>query len=156
VAPLHSFRYDEAERQFEQIAKDDPKCAMAQWGLAMSQWHQLWNHPDETTTKKGLAEIKRAAALRAPSARERGYVAALKAFYRGKGDFQARAAAYSEAMKTLHEQNPDDHEAAAFYGSPCSRPMKEKIRTSRRPDGRQPCWRSCSQSSPIIRAWLTS
>jgi hypothetical protein len=57
---------------FEQIAKDDAKCAMAQWRLAMSQWHRLSNHPDQATTKKDLAEIKRAAALRAPSAGERG------------------------------------------------------------------------------------
>jgi len=64
--------------EFEHIAKDDPKCAMAQWGLAMSQWHQLSNHHDQATTKKDLAECKRAAALRAPSARERGHIAALK------------------------------------------------------------------------------
>ena len=52
VALLHSFWYEEAEKEFTDIAKDDPKCAMAQWGLAMSQWHQLWNHPDAATTKK--------------------------------------------------------------------------------------------------------
>jgi hypothetical protein len=51
--------------EFEQIAKDDAKCAMAPCGLAMSRWHRLSNHPDPATTKKDLAEIKRAAALRA-------------------------------------------------------------------------------------------
>jgi hypothetical protein len=29
VALLHSFWYEEAEKEFAQIAKDDPKCAMA-------------------------------------------------------------------------------------------------------------------------------
>ncbi len=52
VALLHSFWYEEAEKEFADIAKDDPKCAMAQWGLAMSQWHQLWNHPDAATTRR--------------------------------------------------------------------------------------------------------
>jgi hypothetical protein len=47
VALLHSFWYDEVEKQFTQIAKDDPKCAMAHWGIAMGLWHQLWDHPDE-------------------------------------------------------------------------------------------------------------
>src|SRR5713101_7148334 len=32
VALLHSFWYEEAEKEFEQIAKDDPSCAMAHWG----------------------------------------------------------------------------------------------------------------------------
>ena len=46
VALLHSFWYEEAEKAFLQIAKDDPTCAMAHWGVAMSLWHQLWNEPD--------------------------------------------------------------------------------------------------------------
>jgi hypothetical protein len=115
VALLHSFWYEEAEKQFTEIAKDDPKCAMAQWGIAMSQWHQLWNHPDAATTKKGQAEAKKARSLHAPTARERDYIAAVKAFYGGKGDFEARASAYSKAMEKVYQRNPDDHEAAVFY-----------------------------------------
>jgi tetratricopeptide (TPR) repeat protein len=115
VALLHSFWYEEAEKEFVDIAKDDPKCAMAQWGLAMSQWHQLWNHPDDAVTKKGKAEVKKAKSLHAKTPRERGYIAAIYAFYAGKGDFQARATAYTKGMEKVYEQNPDDHEAAAFY-----------------------------------------
>jgi tetratricopeptide (TPR) repeat protein len=115
VALLHSFWYEEAEKEFEQIAKDDPKCAMAQWGLAMSQWHQLWNHPDAATTKKGRAEIKKARSLHAATARERDYIDAMKAFYGGKGNFDRRATAYSNAMEKVYQRNPEDHEAVAFY-----------------------------------------
>jgi len=43
VALLHSFWYEEAEKEFVQVANDDPSCAMAHWGVAMSLWHQLWN-----------------------------------------------------------------------------------------------------------------
>jgi hypothetical protein len=64
--------------EFEQIAKDDAKCAMAQWGLAIRRWHRLSNHRDQAATKKELAESKRAAALPAPSAGERRYIAVLK------------------------------------------------------------------------------
>ncbi len=46
VALLHSFWYEEAEKEFKQIVKDDPQCAIAHWGVAMSLWHQLWNWPD--------------------------------------------------------------------------------------------------------------
>ncbi len=115
IALLHSFWYEEAEKEFDEIAKDDPKCAMAQWGIAMSQWHQLWNHPDAATTKKGLAEIKKAGSLHPPTARERDYISAMKAFYGGKGDFGARAGAYSKGMERVYQRNPDDHEAAVFY-----------------------------------------
>ena len=31
VALLHSFWYEEAEKEFLDIAKDDPQCAMAHW-----------------------------------------------------------------------------------------------------------------------------
>jgi tetratricopeptide (TPR) repeat protein len=115
VALLHSFWYEEAEKEFTEIAKDDPRCAMAQWGIGMSQWHQLWNHPDAATTKKGKDELKKAKSLHAATARERGYIEALRAFYGGKGDFERRAKAYSDGMQKVYEQNPDDHEAAVFY-----------------------------------------
>ena len=81
----------------------------------MSQWHQLWNHPDEAATKKGFAEMKHAGSLHARTPRERDYISAMKAFYGGKGDYYARAGAYSKGMEKVYQKNPDDHEAAVFY-----------------------------------------
>ena len=122
VALLHSFWYEEAEKQFLSITHADPHCAMAHWGIAMSVWHQLWNDPDATVTKRGLGEATDAATLASDSAkpatpREKAYIAAISAFYSGsdKLDHDARAKAYSDAMKKVYESYPDDHEAAAFY-----------------------------------------
>ncbi len=56
VALLHSFWYEEAEKEFQQIAIDDPHCVMAHWGVAMSLWHQLWNNPDAKVIQRGLDE----------------------------------------------------------------------------------------------------
>src|ERR1700747_1521527 len=56
VALLHSFWYEQAEKEFLQVAKDDPHCAMAHWGVAMSLWHQLWNQPDAKVISRGLGE----------------------------------------------------------------------------------------------------
>ena len=53
VALLHSFWYEEAEKAFQQVVKDDPQCAMAHWGVAMSLWHQLWDDPNDATLKRG-------------------------------------------------------------------------------------------------------
>src|SRR3984957_2169336 len=118
VALLHSFWYEEAEKEFEEIAKNDPHCAMAHWGIAMSIWHQLWNRPDETVISRGLDEVHQAEKLEANATpRERGYIAAIAAFYTDSKDHDhaVRAKAYSDAMKKVYESNPDDHEAATFY-----------------------------------------
>src|SRR5713226_9019357 len=115
VALLHSFWYEEAAKEFTHIAKDDPSCAMAHWGVAMSLWHQLWDHPNAATLKRGLAELKEAQSLHPGTDQERDYIAALRAFYGKKGDHEQRAQAYSQAMEGVHQRYPDDREAAAFY-----------------------------------------
>src|SRR5258708_27938736 len=58
VAMLHSFWYEEAEKQFVQIEKDDPKCAIAHCGVAMSLWHQLRNRPDQTLLQRPRASLQ--------------------------------------------------------------------------------------------------
>ncbi len=118
VALLHSFWYEEAEKEFLQIAKDDPHCAMAHWGIAMSLWHQLWNEPDENVIKRGLGEVNTAKKLAEKATpREIAYISAIGAFYSDspKLDHATRAKAYSDAMKKAYESYPDDHEAATFY-----------------------------------------
>jgi tetratricopeptide (TPR) repeat protein len=118
VALLHSFWYEEAEKEFQQIATDDPHCAMAHWGIAMSLWHQLWNHPDAKTIERGLDEVHQAKTTDGPATpREKAYIAAIAAFYSDakKMNHDARAKAYSDAMKQVYEKFPEDHEAAVFY-----------------------------------------
>ena len=117
VALLHSFWYEEAEKAFEDVAQQDPKCAMAYWGEAMSHWHQLWDQPKALTIQQAEAELKKADKAKAKTERERDYIGALQAFYSnsGKLDHEARARAYSEAMERVYQKYPDDHEAAAFY-----------------------------------------
>ena len=118
VALLHSFWYDEAEKEFLDIAKDDPHCAIAHWGVAMSLWHQIWNQPDAKVVARGLSQVKAAQKLdHHATPREKAYIAAAAAFYSNskKLNHDARAKAYSAAMKKVYETYPDDHEAATFY-----------------------------------------
>jgi hypothetical protein len=118
VALLHSFWYEEAEKEFHQIATDDPGCAMAHWGIAMSQWHQLWNEPDAKVIQRGFDEVHQAKTTDGPTTRrEKAYIEAIAAFYGNskKLDHASRAKAYSDGMKKVYESYPDDHEAAAFY-----------------------------------------
>jgi tetratricopeptide (TPR) repeat protein len=116
VALLHDFWYQEAQRQFEDIAKADPNCAMAHWGAAMSFYHQIWDRPDDATVAKGWREMRSAQAHAAKTEREREYIAALSDFYRpGPHDYQARVEAYAAAMGKLYRDNPKDTDAGAFY-----------------------------------------
>jgi tetratricopeptide (TPR) repeat protein len=118
VALLHSFWYEEAEKEFTQIAIDAPNCAMAHWGVAMSLWHQLWNEPDKKVIQRGLDEVHQAKTTDGPTTpRERAYITAIATFYSNskKLNHKARAKAYSDAMKKVYETYPDDHEAAVFY-----------------------------------------
>jgi len=117
VALLHSFWYDEAQRQFKEVVEKDPHCAMGYWGESMSLWHELWGRPSAGDLTQGWEWLKKAQSLHAKTDRERDYIDALAAFYRdgNKVDHEKRADAYSAAMEKVYERYPDDHEAAAFY-----------------------------------------
>jgi tetratricopeptide (TPR) repeat protein len=116
VALLHDFWYGEAQAQFEKIAKADPACAMAHWGVAMSIYHQIWDRPDDATLLRGRHEMQAARKHPAKTARERAYIAALSDFYRpGKQSYQARVESYAGAMGKLYSANPEDTDAGAFY-----------------------------------------
>src|SRR3954452_9237736 len=74
---LHSFWYPEALQGFSDIAKAEPDCAMAYWGVAMSHWYP----PSEAALKAGSEAVK-ANAAGPKTEREKAYVAAIGAFYK--------------------------------------------------------------------------
>jgi tetratricopeptide (TPR) repeat protein len=117
VALLHSFEYEVADAQFEEVAKKDPRCAMAYWGQAMTLYHELWNRPSKTDLAQGAELLAKARSLNPPTARERDYILALSVFYSDtdKLDHNQRADTYAKAMQGVYEQNPNDLEAAIFY-----------------------------------------
>jgi hypothetical protein len=114
---LHSFEYRDAEKDFLAAAGADPSCAIAYWGVAMSNYHPLWAAPTPAEFARGKGAIERAQAAGAKSQREKEYVAALDTFYRDADtrDLKARVFAYADAMGKLHELYPKDDEAGVFY-----------------------------------------
>ena len=117
VALLYSFEYEVADAQFEEVAKKDPRCAMAYWGQAMTLYHELWNRPSKADLAQGAELLAKARSLKPPTANERDYILALSVFHSDtdKLDHNRRADAYAEAMQGVHERNPNDQEAAIFY-----------------------------------------
>ena len=53
VTLLHSFEYVDTARIFGEIMEQDPDCAMAYWGAAMSIWHPLWAPPSAEELRRG-------------------------------------------------------------------------------------------------------
>jgi hypothetical protein len=117
VALLHSLAYEQALAEFTAISQQDPKCAMAYWGQAMTWWRPLWYPPDEAALRNGRAAIEHAASIEISTGRERGYVAALQAFYTDydKLDYRTRANTYRSAMQIVRQRFPKDNEVALFY-----------------------------------------
>jgi tetratricopeptide (TPR) repeat protein len=117
VAWLHSFEYEEAEKAFAEVAVTDPRCGMAYWGIAMSNYHPLWAPPGPAELQKASAAIEQARSIGAPTQRERDYLAAIEVFYKDSStlDHRARTFAYSEAMEKLYRRYPADREAGIFY-----------------------------------------
>ena len=109
VAALHSFWYDEAADAFREAQKADPAFSLAYWGEAMTHNHPIWSEQDRDAALAVLAR-----APKAPTERERAWMAAVEALY-GEGEKPARDRAYAEAMRALHERFPEDLEAASFY-----------------------------------------
>jgi tetratricopeptide (TPR) repeat protein len=117
IALLHSFGYTEAQMQFADVVKDEPKCAMGHWGVAMAQFTEIWGHPGAKALKLGSDEMAQARKLgKKVTPREQAYIGALSAFYSGgeKTPYQQRAEAYAAKMDELHAQFPEDVEGAAF------------------------------------------
>lgn len=117
VALLHSFQYEDTRAAFEAIAKKNPNCAMAEWGIAMSHYHGLWRSGDAAAGRTAIGKARGIAnGNAATSEREKGYIEALAAAYADeKADYGARGAAFERKMGELAAKYPDDTEAQIFH-----------------------------------------
>ncbi|HEY3169482.1 MAG TPA: hypothetical protein VGK08_00630, partial [Thermoanaerobaculia bacterium] len=117
LAMLHSFWYAKSDKAFADLAAADPSCAMAQWGVAMSRFHQIWEAPPPDDLKAGVAAIAAARAAGAKTERERDYIEALGVYYDKSDtlDHVTRFLAFEKAMADLAAKYPKDREASIFY-----------------------------------------
>ncbi len=111
LALMHSFWFYEADRSFERAAQLDPECAMAQWGIAMS----------DVNEERRNAAIKRAKELTSKvSEREQLYIAAVEGRYAGEktnvqnNGFLGASNSYQKAMRKLVSFYNDELEAKLF------------------------------------------
>src|SRR6266581_6736940 len=118
LAMLHSFFFPETVKAFTAIPAIDPSCAIAYWGIAISQRPNPLVGPFDTATlKRGLDAIEKGEAIGSKTQRERDWLAALKEFYKDydKVDQDTRTGNYAKAMERLAAKYPDDVEAKIFH-----------------------------------------
>jgi tetratricopeptide (TPR) repeat protein len=117
IALLHSFEYDQSEKMFAKIIDRSPDCAMAYWGVAMSNFHALWAPPTQAELQKGAKAIELARSINNKTKRESDYIEALAKFFENAAqtDHHSRVLRFENAMEKLYKTYPDDIEAAVFY-----------------------------------------
>ncbi len=116
VLLLHNFQYGEAAEAFRQAQKTDPGFALAYWGEALTHTHQVWNQQNLEAGRAALARLApttEARLAKAPTRRERLYLASGEALY-GEGSKPRRDTLYAEALERLVLAQPDDDEAKVF------------------------------------------
>jgi hypothetical protein len=105
-------------RAFTEAAQADPQCAIAYWGIAISQRTNPLVLPlPAAALKSGLEAVQKGNAIGAKTERERDWLAAIELYFKDydKIDQSTRGLAYERAMEKLTLKYPDDPEAAIFY-----------------------------------------
>jgi tetratricopeptide (TPR) repeat protein len=117
VLLLHSFEFDDAREAFREAKAADPGFALAYWGEALTHTYPLWRHLNREAGLKVLAELgptPEARQAKAPTARERDYLATLDVLY-GPGEQAVVLRNYAGALEKLSRTYPEDDEARAFH-----------------------------------------
>ncbi|MBO1332199.1 hypothetical protein [Streptomyces sp. VRA16 Mangrove soil] len=126
----YAFNHEEAVRCFEAAAAADPRCAMAEWGIAYAlgpHYNKPWEFFDEQelaeTVERTYAAVQRAlvkAGEREVTPVERELIGALRDRYPQATAPSAESCAvwnedYAERMRAVHRLAPDDADVAALY-----------------------------------------
>jgi hypothetical protein len=119
VALLHSFQFSRAIEGFNAVLGEDPTCAIAYWGIALSDWSNPFapGIKDNGQSQLGRESAERGKSLGAKTERERAYLAAVSKLYSNfeSTPQRARLLAYRDAMENVAMKYPEDHEAQIFY-----------------------------------------
>ena len=114
----YAFNHQEAIRAFQEAARLDPTCAMAQWGIALALGPNINAPMSAEAASSAYAAIRKAVQLSAPSSpRERALIRALAARYAAvpQADRTSLDRAYASALRDVVRRFPQDLEARTLY-----------------------------------------
>ena len=120
VALLHSFEFGAAIKGFNQALAADSTCAMAYWGIALSQWGNpvAAGNRSNALLSAGNDAINAARRVASHSTeREKAYIEAAAKLFEGSDKVAqtVRVRSYETAMNSVVQSNPDDTEAKIFH-----------------------------------------
>ena len=118
VAMLHSFWWPAGENAFQEVAAEDPSCAVAAWGFAsILMYNPFVGGTPAKDVERAQAAIAKGRQMGAKTQREKDYVEAVAAYYE---DFanrteRQRVLARAQAYEKLAAKYPKDDEAQIFH-----------------------------------------
>lgn len=118
VALLHSFEFGSAIEGFTDVLQEDPSCAMAYWGIALSRWgNPFAGLKGPAVLEPGREAAQKAQTTGSSSTREKAYINAVAELFRDyeKAPQRDRTLAYEKAMEKASTDSPADTEARIFY-----------------------------------------
>jgi hypothetical protein len=116
LTALHLFMYEDAVEHFRAAQREAPGFAMAYWGEALAHYRPIWsiyNRDDARAILNRLAKTAEARAAKAPTPREKAYLAAVEVLF-ADGSQRERQIAYAAEMQRVADRYPDDLEALAL------------------------------------------
>jgi hypothetical protein len=118
VALMHSFQFGSAIQGFNAVLAADPKCAIAEWGIALSSWgNPFAGFKSPAQLEQGLRAVEQGRVIVAGTQRERAYVDAVAHLYVDSAHIaqSTRTLAYEHSMEAVSATYPEDVEATIFY-----------------------------------------
>src|SRR5437660_9582888 len=104
---------------------------MAQWGIAMSHYHGLWDNGDMAAGRKALGRARAIASENSrTTAQEKAYIEGIAEIYReDENSTSAQAQAFVQKMADVQAAYPDDSEAAIFHALTLAIPAPKTDKT---------------------------
>ncbi len=121
VRLLFAFNPEEAERAFRHAAELDPACAMANWGIAISNGNNInvprlpWRDSTEYVYAQKALAMKAQASPREQALIEALGKRALATLPEKPDDQHALDVAYGDAMRAVAKQFPNDPDVLTFF-----------------------------------------
>jgi tetratricopeptide (TPR) repeat protein len=119
LAFMYGFNHDEAIRSFQRAAELDPKCAMAEWGVAIANGPHINNPvlPEDRAKAAWEALVKAQALAEGAAPVEKALIVALAARYAQPQpqDRKPLDLAYANAMRSVWAAFPRDPDVGALF-----------------------------------------
>ncbi len=143
MAYYHSFAWEHYQAPLQRALAADSGCGMAHWLHALALLDNPFGWPTNLSPARldqGAALLEQARKTGLRSERERDYVDALAAFFKGRDVLahRARAQAFEDAMAKVAERYPQDIEATILYAlivsvnfDPTDKQYKNQLKAAR-------------------------